>query len=547
MGGSATSTVPETLVVPLAGGVAHATDLVRRFVDSGAVDVFALTGFGDGRRRIFRDRRYRRLALVGAPPDAEIGYAFSLAIALLARPRQVAVVDFERAQVRVDSLPRFIAHSAPFAVAQVAASIGALVVQRAAVAVAGGLQARRGRRQDLAKLVYLRPVIGSESGVGGSITHVHEVVRALRAEGIAVDAFTTGAAIAAAAAREPEPPCHWHCVATPRVVKAIPASAAAGGDAALIGAAWSAALDADVIYQRHARFSLVGAVLARLTGRPFFLEYNGSEQFVGRHWNKTPLAKRLAACENAAVGAADRIFVVSDVDRRNLLQRGVEGDRIVVNPNGVDARRFALGGGAEIRSRYGIAPSDLVIGFVGSFGPWHGAPVLARAFAAIAERVPHAHLLLVGDGPELEATRAILRDAGLLERTTLAGEVPFVDVPPHLDACDVLASPHVPLPEDIEFFGSPTKLFEYMAADKAIIASRLGQIGEVLEHGVTAWLTEPGDVSDLAEGLAALAERPELRRELGANARREAIQRHSWQQNSRRVIEAYSSLAAGAR
>ena len=128
----------------------------------------------------------------------------------------------------------------------------------------------------------------------------------------------------------------------------------------------------------------------------------------------------------------------------------------------------------------------------------------------------------------------------------MVGQVPPAAVPAYVDACDVLVAPHVPLPDGVEFFGSPTKLFEYMAAGKAIVASRLGQIGDVLEHGLTAWMVEPGSVGDLAEALLAVAGDPELRGELGGNARRQASEHHSWQLNARSVIDAYSALAAGA-
>jgi glycosyltransferase involved in cell wall biosynthesis len=110
----------------------------------------------------------------------------------------------------------------------------------------------------------------------------------------------------------------------------------------------------------------------------------------------------------------------------------------------------------------------------------------------------------------------------------------------------VLVSPHVPLPNGVEFFGSPTKLFEYMAAGKAIVASRLGQIDDVLEHGVTAWMVEPGSVDQLAEALVAVAADPKLRGELGAKARRQASEQHSWQLNARRLINTYSAVALRA-
>lgn len=543
---SPSSAVVETLVVPLAGGSARATDAVRRLVGPSEPVVFPLAQLANGGRRVLRDRRYQRVALVGGPPREEIGYGLSALIALLAQPRHVALVDLEREQSVSEPLLRYLARSAPFAAAQLMASLAALAAQRVAIPATRRPRGQKAGAAPLKKLLYLRPAVGSAAAVGGSVTHSHEVIRALRAEDIEVDAYTTDAAIAETAAREPEPPCRWHVARTPLAMKAVPASAAAGGDAALIRAALSAARGADVIYQRHARFSLGGALLGRLSGKPLFLEYNGSERFKGRYWTATPLHNRLAACEDAALAAATRIFVVSEADRRSLLERGVDPERIVLNPNGVAAERFALGGGSEIRTRHGIEADSLVFGFAGTFGPWHGAPQLARAFTEVAKSLLRAHLLLVGDGPELDITRSIVRDAGLDSRATVTGQIPPSEVPAYLDACDVLVSPHVPLPDGIEFFGSPTKLFEYMAAGKPIIASRLGQIGEVLEHGVTAWLVEPGDVDGLAEALLKLAEAPEIRRELGVQARRQAIERHGWHRNASRVVEAYASLVEEA-
>jgi glycosyltransferase involved in cell wall biosynthesis len=120
-------------------------------------------------------------------------------------------------------------------------------------------------------------------------------------------------------------------------------------------------------------------------------------------------------------------------------------------------------------------------------------------------------------------------------------------VPTHLDACDILVSPHVSLPDGVEFFGSPTKLFEYMAAGKPIVASRLGQIGEVLEDRVTALLTQPGDATELVAALSTLVADRTLRMELGRAARTAAVECHSWRDNARRLIDAYRELVDGSR
>ena len=106
----------------------------------------------------------------------------------------------------------------------------------------------------------------------------------------------------------------------------------------------------DFIYQRYARFSWAGVAAALRTKRPLFLEYNGSEVWVGRHWDRVDKLDLLARYERLNLNAAARIFVVSEVERQNLLKAGIEPEKIIVNPNGVDVDKFKPGiGGDEAR------------------------------------------------------------------------------------------------------------------------------------------------------------------------------------------------------
>jgi glycosyltransferase involved in cell wall biosynthesis len=298
----------------------------------------------------------------------------------------------------------------------------------------------------------------------------------------------------------------------------------------------------DLIYQRYSRFNWAGVEASLRTGRPLFLEYNGSEVWMGRHWDRAGLFSLLERAERLNLAAASRVFVVADVERRNLERAGVPADKIVVNPNGVDVRRFRPGvGGREARARLGVGADETLVGFVGTFGPWHGATVLARAFNLIP-REDGVRLLLVGTGSLHESVEDVLREGGALGRAHFAGAVAHEEVPALLDACDVLASPHVPPEDGSEFFGSPTKLFEYMAAGKAIVASRLGQIAEVLTDEETALLVEPGDARALADALLRLSRARELRARLGAAAREVGVERHTWTRNAGRVLDAYRAL-----
>jgi glycosyltransferase involved in cell wall biosynthesis len=236
----------------------------------------------------------------------------------------------------------------------------------------------------------------------------------------------------------------------------------------------------------------------------------------------------------ANLAAAEVIAVVSVPLADALTARGIAPGKIVVAPNGVDTARFAPsadGGAVRRRLRLG----GLVIGFSGSFGRWHGAEILAEAFAILARRRQDATLLMIGDGETRPAAERVVTDAGLAQRARFVGAVAPADMPAHLAASDVLVSPQVPNPDGTPFFGSPTKLFEYMAMGRAVVASDLGQMAETIRDGKNGLLVPPGDANALADALDSLAGDAALRARIGAAAREESA-RHSWRGHAAAIL-----------
>jgi len=293
--------------------------------------------------------------------------------------------------------------------------------------------------------------------------------------------------------------------------------------------------DFDFIYQRYSRFNLTGVLLSLTTGLPLALEFNGSEVWVSKHWDSIGQMPLLRQFERLNLKAADAVFVVSEAMKNSLTAEGIEDARIIVNPNGVNTEVFRPDcGGRMIREELAI-DDQVVAGFVGTFGPWHGAPVFAEA-ARLVARQARCHFLFVGDGDERPAAERILSQLRI-GAFTFTGRIPHDRVPSYLDACDILVSPHVPLADGSEFFGSPTKLFEYMAMARAIVASRLGQIADIIEDGKSGLLVEPGDVAALAGAIERLSNDKEFRMALGANARDVVETQYTWKANASRVVE----------
>jgi glycosyltransferase involved in cell wall biosynthesis len=146
--------------------------------------------------------------------------------------------------------------------------------------------------------------------------------------------------------------------------------------------------------------------------------------------------------------------------------------------------------------------------------------------------------MMIGDGPRQAETKRRIRAVNADPETVFVGRTVQEDGPSYLAAADILVAPHVPNADGTPFFGSPTKLFEYMAMGRAIVASDLDQIGEVLSHEETALLVTPGDPRALADAIQRLVDDPELRRRLGEAARARAVEAHTWRAHTQRIVDA---------
>lgn len=299
----------------------------------------------------------------------------------------------------------------------------------------------------------------------------------------------------------------------------------------------------DLIYQRYGRNNYAALLLAKRLGIPFILEYNGSEIWMSKNWGHSLRYQEMTErIENSVLSHVDIVVGNAEAFVKELCEKGVQENRILIVPNGVNYKRFVDISDNEVRSKYSIPNDSPLITFVGSFGPWHGAEVLAAAIKEVVRELPSARFLFVGNGERVSAVKGIVDSEDVSDKVCFAGTVQPSVVPNILSASDILVSPQVRNPDGTPFFGSPTKLFEYMAAGKAIVASRLDQLEVILSDGETALLVEPGDAKDLSRAIIRLCKEEELRLKLGLNAQKTARTKYSWNSHVQQILHSFHAI-----
>ncbi|MCC6234174.1 MAG: glycosyltransferase family 4 protein [Verrucomicrobiales bacterium] len=378
------------------------------------------------------------------------------------------------------------------------------------------------------------PVFGRK----GCSIHVQEVIRALRGRGAEVELFAvrTGG----------EAPADLREVRVHRL-RVAPSEGDSAREQALLAAnaGWREQFEQagpfDAWYERYSLWSCAAMEYARECQLPALLEVNApliEEQAAHRG-----LIDAVGAQDTArrAFRSATSLLAVSEEVGRYLEGfREAEG-KVEVIANGVNVERFALA--LEQRRARAVQATGTTVGFVGTLKPWHGTDLLVEAFAGLAAREAEARLLIVGDGPERSHLEAQVASLGLASQVHFTGSVQPEEVPGWLAAMDIAAAPYPGLDH---FYFSPLKVYEYMAAGLPVVASRIGQLENLVQDGETGCLVAPGEVAALAEALVTLSRDPALRERLGTAARRRVEARHTWSAVAERILQRASRIPAPA-
>ena len=341
----------------------------------------------------------------------------------------------------------------------------------------------------------------------------------------------------------------------------------------------------DLVYERYSLWSFAAMEYGRDHTIPAVLEVNApliEEQARYRQlvypqkaqW----VARRTFTASSALVavsqGVADYLATFPETgDRVHVIPNGVNVARFVGHPNSGDGRGHGVVQDGQVAALPQVgrghdvvqpgyvaalpqvgrghpaptsAPMSLfTVGFVGTMKTWHGLPTLMAAFRRLYDSCPQARLLMVGDGPARSDCAAEMEQHGLGAAVQWVGAVEPEQIPHWLAQMDVAVAPYPPLEQ---FYFSPLKVYEYMAAGLPVIASDIGQLRQVITPGETGLLVPPGDVEALVQALLQLQQNPVLRQRLGQQAQRQIATHHTWLQVVDRICNvAFGKAAIGDR
>ena len=258
----------------------------------------------------------------------------------------------------------------------------------------------------------------------------------------------------------------------------------------------------DILHSHKFGSNVWGALLAPLGHVPIFVAHEHTWSYEGqpvrRFLDRALIARRSAA-----------FIAVSREDRRRMIEiERIRADTVTFVPNGIDP--LPAGDGDGVRRELGIEPGAPLVGAVAVLRPQKGLDVLLRAAEVAARSVPHLRVVVAGEGPERERLEALAAELGIAGQLTLLGR--RSDVPDLLAAFDVAVS-------SSWFEGSPLAIMEYMDAGLPIVATKVGGVPDLLEHGVHGLLVEPGDAGSMGAAVVELLSDRSRAREMGLRAR----------------------------
>ncbi|EGA64844.1 glycosyltransferase family 4 protein [Vibrio brasiliensis] len=287
----------------------------------------------------------------------------------------------------------------------------------------------------------------------------------------------------------------------------------------------------DFVYERYSLWSYAGMSYAASRHIPAILEVNAPLIEEQKKYRGLIDQHAAVAVTERCFDDASLILTVSEQVADYVERYPQAHGKVKVLPNGVNTDRFAQVSHDN--------HCQFTFGFVGTLKPWHGVERLIAAFAAIHSRYPQTRLLIVGDGPMKDTLVSQVIELKLADCIEITGLVEPANMINMYQQMDVGVAPY---PDDIEFYFSPLKVYEYMAAGLPVIGSDIGQISDIVTDGKTGLTCSASELEGLIKAMEFMVTHRSMSLVWGQAAQREAQAHHSWKQRVDNIL-AWSGLA----
>jgi len=245
----------------------------------------------------------------------------------------------------------------------------------------------------------------------------------------------------------------------------------------------------------------------------------------------TPLVSRFVALR------ADVVRAVSWKLEKDAISVGIPKEKIAYVPPRVDVTQFNSSmDEKQAKHSIGLSDEDQVILFIGSLVPVKGIPYLIQAFSLVVREVPYAKLYIIGDGPSKCELLRIVEKLGISKSVLFQGYVHHSKLPVFLSSSTMLVLPSISE-------GMARVILEAMACGKPVVASNVGGIRELVNHGENGLLVQPGDITQLAGSIVMLLKEHEFARNLGRAGRKLVEKNFSHEKGIKRMLDMYKRLA----
>jgi glycosyltransferase involved in cell wall biosynthesis len=252
------------------------------------------------------------------------------------------------------------------------------------------------------------------------------------------------------------------------------------------------------------------------------------------NWPDPKTSMRLyAALDRLVVRGFDRVTTASEAVANILRNSGLREDRLTRIRNLVDIQRFR-GAAPTLRDKT-VAPGRRMVGFVGRMVPEKGGAVLLHSAQRTLLEFPDAAFVFVGDGPARADWQSLAKRLGISERVSFVGV--RGDMPGVYASLDLVV-----LPSLVE--NMPMSVLEAMAAERPVVATRVGAMPDVMTHEQNGLLVAPGDVSGLAEAILRLLRDPEWATQLGRRGGARVAEYYSSKTVAEEYLELYRRVLA---